>query len=60
MQKEEERVGRIKSNSTVGLRKLIALIRDFPVLYHLNWHLQNQTSFVSCETFSFLKGSESS
>lgn len=41
----------------VGLEKSLALIHDFPALYHLNRHLQNQTSFVSSEIF-LLKGSE--
>lgn len=57
MQREEERVGRTKSNIMVCLEKPLALIRDFPVLYHLNRHSQNQTSFVSSEMF-LLKGSE--
>lgn len=51
MQREEERVGRTKSNIMVCLEKPLALIRDFPVLYHLNRHSQNQTSFVSSEMF---------
>lgn len=57
MQKEEERAGKTKSNIMVGLEKSLALIHDFPALYHLNRHLQNQTSFVSSEIF-LLKGSE--
>lgn len=51
MQKEEERAGGTKSNLMVGPEKSLALIHDFPVLCHLNWLVQNQTSFVSSDMF---------